>query len=596
MATLRPFFRARLLASALVLGAGAALFPAVFPGGAFIAPAQAQARFSISFNTLREELADYGDWVYSDRWGMVWLPDVGRDFHPYYTEGRWVPTREYGYIWVSDYEWGDIPFHYGRWVNDPYDGWMWVPGYMWSPGWVVWRGNPNYMGWMPLPPDDDFLRGSESISFRFSFGGRAANYDDFDDYYGYARWYGRDYDRDRFASNWVFVGADRFGERDYRPYAVRQPALIFNVFRETRNVTNYTVVNNYIVNRSADSAMPRDRASRGGAAPRPAAEVLRRPDFVRSIDSGRQVERQGSREAPRGRGVANSAPRAEADVVRNLSERTKRRGGSGRLLTRETIASSPHAAAPRADRPDQRPDQRQERAREDRGREDRGRETRERDTRANDARVNEERATQERATRERADQERANQERATQVKNQERENRERADRDRADEERRTQRDRSRQVDAERAKDSQAREERARESQARENQARESQARERGERGARESQARESQARENQARESQARESQARENRAAEERRVNEERANQQRANEQRANEQRGNEQRANEQRAEEERARRGRPAANEAPPAQPSGADETRGRGRGGNRDDDDRKAKPRRD
>jgi hypothetical protein len=567
-----------MLASALILGAGGAVLPIGFSSGDLVATAQAQARFSISFNTFRAELADYGDWVYSDRWGMVWLPDVGRDFHPYYTAGRWVPTREYGYVWVSDYEWGDIPFHYGRWVNDPYDGWMWVPGYMWSPGWVVWRGNPRYMGWMPLPPDDDFLRGAESISFRFSFGGRAANYDDFDDYYGYARWYGRDYNRDRFASNWVFVGADRFGERDYRPYAVRQPAQIFNVFRETRNVTNYTIVNNYIVNRSADAAGPRDRAQRGGAAPRPAAEVLRRPDFVRNVESGRQIERQAVREAPRGRGIANSAPKAEADVVRNLSERTKRRNGSGRLLTRETIATSPQAA------PAVQPDQRQDRAREDRAREDRAREDRAREDRTRDTRERDARATETRAREDRANQERAN-------------------RDRADGERRAERDRSRQVDDERARDAQAREERARDSQARESQARESRARD--------SQARENQARENQAREAQARDAQAREERAAEQRRAVEQRENEQRANEQRANEQRANEQRANERRAEEDRGRArdsgGRPAANEAPPSQPSGAEETRGRGRGGERGgerggdgggdrDEGKKGKPRRD
>jgi hypothetical protein len=536
MATLRSSFRTRLLASALVLGAGAAILPVAGPGDAFIAPAHAQARFSISFETFHDELADYGDWVYSDRWGMVWLPDVGRDFHPYYTEGRWVPTREYGYIWISDYAWGDIPFHYGRWVNDPYDGWMWVPGYVWSPGWVVWRGNPSYMGWMPLPPDDDFLRGTESISFRFSFGGRFANYDDFDGYYGYARWYGRDYDRDRFARNWVFVGADRFGERDYRPYAVRQPAEIFNVFRETRNVTNYTVVNNYIVNRSVDSAMPRDRMRRDGRAPRPAAEVLRRPDLVGNIDSGRQIERQAVREAPRGRGVANSAPKAEVDVVRKLSERTKRRGTSGRLLTRETIETSPLAATPAARQGDS-----PARARGDRGREDRARETEARDTRAQEDRA------RERAGRERADRERADEERATRIRNEERANQERANRDRADDERRARRDRE--VDEERAGDSRVREERAAE-----------------ERSI----------------------NRRREN----EQRANEQRANERRANEERANEQRANEQRANEQRSAEERKQRqaeaGRAAA-------PSGSDETRGRGRGDERDDG-RKGKPRRD
>src|SRR5690348_10165167 len=96
-------FRARLLASALFLGA-AALTPAVIP----VKPAHAQASFSISFATFHDELSRYGDWVYSDRWGMVWAPDAGPDFHPYFTRGRWEPTDEYGWVWVSDYDWGDI--------------------------------------------------------------------------------------------------------------------------------------------------------------------------------------------------------------------------------------------------------------------------------------------------------------------------------------------------------------------------------------------------------------------------------------------------------------------------------------------------------
>ena len=49
--------------------------------------------------------------------------------------------------------WGDVAFHYGRWVDDPEDGWLWIPGYTWSPGWVVWRSNGQYVGWMPAPPD-----------------------------------------------------------------------------------------------------------------------------------------------------------------------------------------------------------------------------------------------------------------------------------------------------------------------------------------------------------------------------------------------------------------------------------------------------------
>ena len=111
-----------------------------------------------------------------------------------------------------------IPFHYGRWVNDPDDGWMWIPGYVWSPGWVVWRSNDHYTGWMPMPPDEGFLRGNGDHS---SFG-ISINFNRTDDYYGYSRWYGRGYDENRFASNWVFIGTGDLSDRDYRSHAVNQ--------------------------------------------------------------------------------------------------------------------------------------------------------------------------------------------------------------------------------------------------------------------------------------------------------------------------------------------------------------------------------------
>jgi hypothetical protein len=201
----------------------------------------------VSYQAFHRTLAGHGDWVYSDRWGEVWVPsDVPRSFHPYYTGGHWANTREYGWMWVSDYDWGDVAFHYGRWVNDPDDGWMWIPGYVWSPGWVVWRSNDHYTGWMPMPPDEGFLRG-DTGAFSISI-----NFNRTDDYYGYSRWYGRSYDENRFASNWVFVGTGNLSDRDYRSHAVSGGSVV-NIINTTTNVTNYTVVNNYVVNRSVDA-------------------------------------------------------------------------------------------------------------------------------------------------------------------------------------------------------------------------------------------------------------------------------------------------------------------------------------------------------
>jgi hypothetical protein len=59
---------------------------------------------------------------------------------------------EYGWTWVSDWDWGWAPFHYGRWLTIGGYGWCWVPGTIWGPAWVSWRYGGGYAGWAPLPP------------------------------------------------------------------------------------------------------------------------------------------------------------------------------------------------------------------------------------------------------------------------------------------------------------------------------------------------------------------------------------------------------------------------------------------------------------
>ncbi len=113
--------------------------------------AEAQPGVFVSHETFYHELRPYGHWIQDPEFGRVWLPDVGRNFHPYVTNGHWVMT-EYGNTWVSDYAWGWGPFHYGRWHHDNYYGWMWVPGNEWGPAWVAWRNGGGYYGWAPLGP------------------------------------------------------------------------------------------------------------------------------------------------------------------------------------------------------------------------------------------------------------------------------------------------------------------------------------------------------------------------------------------------------------------------------------------------------------
>lgn len=330
------YLKARLLASALILAAAPAV---IVP-----TPSAAAVNISISFNYFHDSLSDYGDWLYSNRWGRVWRPDVDADFRPY-TRGHWVDTDDYGWLWVSDEPYGDIVYHYGRWVYDPYDGWLWIPGYVWSPAWVVWRSGGNYTGWMPMPPTEAFLEGDET------------SYDISDDYdYGYRRWY-PDYNDTTYASLWIFVGNRYIGDRDYRRYAVRRPRVV-NIIQRTRNVTNYTIVNNYVVNRSINVDLVK-RA--GGRVQRVrAASVIKRPDLITPADHGRQIQSQMRREAPHGTGMANSAPKPTPQQIQTLSPTIRSRGNAKKptnLLTRAKAqelapnAANPNAAERNANRP-----------------------------------------------------------------------------------------------------------------------------------------------------------------------------------------------------------------------------------------------------
>ena len=119
-----------------------------------IAPQQGEAKnnMGVSFQVFYDELSPYGDWVKDARYGYIWLPAVREDFHPYGSDGHWVMT-EYGNTWVSNYDWGWAPFHYGRWYFDDYfQSWAWIPGYDWGPAWVNWRTGGGYYGWAPLGP------------------------------------------------------------------------------------------------------------------------------------------------------------------------------------------------------------------------------------------------------------------------------------------------------------------------------------------------------------------------------------------------------------------------------------------------------------
>src|SRR5690606_19771034 len=94
--------------------------------------------------TLRGVDKRPGKWVYM-------APYAEDGFQPYPTNGHWGMTS-YGNTWVSNYDWGWAPFHYGRWTYSDYYGWAWIPGYEWGPAWVSWRSGGGHYGWAPLGP------------------------------------------------------------------------------------------------------------------------------------------------------------------------------------------------------------------------------------------------------------------------------------------------------------------------------------------------------------------------------------------------------------------------------------------------------------
>ena len=129
---------------ALFLAVIALLSTCILPNKAL-----AQVDPNISYQEFYDNLLPYGQWIYEHHYGYVWIPNVGDDFRPYFTDGHWVMT-EYGNTWVSDYPWGWACFHYGRWTFTDYYGWIWLPGTEWGPGWVAWRWGEGSCGWAPL--------------------------------------------------------------------------------------------------------------------------------------------------------------------------------------------------------------------------------------------------------------------------------------------------------------------------------------------------------------------------------------------------------------------------------------------------------------
>src|SRR5436190_6217376 len=152
----RGLFIASMVCVALLLQT---VSPALAQQPAQPAAPQAQAPQPVA-DDVRSVLSQFGTFVQHQTFGEVWIPSVTPPgWHPY-PPCHWVNTKQYGWYYDDKTPWGAIVHHYGRWTWDVNVGWFWVPGAEFSPGWVVWRTSLQWVGWAPMPPDEEIQNAS----------------------------------------------------------------------------------------------------------------------------------------------------------------------------------------------------------------------------------------------------------------------------------------------------------------------------------------------------------------------------------------------------------------------------------------------------
>lgn len=232
-----------MIRSAIVLG-----LVLLFAGTTQKASAQDE---EVSLQSFYDELAPYGTWIQDPQYGYVWRPDVDQEeFRPYYTNGRWVMT-EYGNTWVSNYDWGWAPFHYGRWVYNRYNQWIWLPDTVWGPAWVSWRSGGGYYGWAPLGP---------SISIGINIGRGGYRIPDMCwNFIPYSNIYYSNYPRYSYSRNRVYIQNTVIINNTY----VRNNRTYYTGPRvdDIRRATNQNV-NIYRINRSHNPGVARIESNR----------------------------------------------------------------------------------------------------------------------------------------------------------------------------------------------------------------------------------------------------------------------------------------------------------------------------------------------
>lgn len=140
----------RMPKSCVIMLLGVLVLAALTPQPAF---AHRSGRWSVGLQINLgdyEYLSDYGEWVDTPDYGMVWMPYVVEEWSPFF-HGHWSWTYD-GWAWISYEPFGWLVFHYGYWYYEPSYGWFWMPGRIWSPARVEWYTYGNYCAWAPMPP------------------------------------------------------------------------------------------------------------------------------------------------------------------------------------------------------------------------------------------------------------------------------------------------------------------------------------------------------------------------------------------------------------------------------------------------------------
>jgi hypothetical protein len=145
--------KAKRLFYGIAVAAMLSAIPLVAPVPTLPIAAQAQ-ELQVSFKVFFDDLRPHGLWVKHARYKYVFCPRVDAGWRPY-THGHWLYMRDRGWYFDSDEPFAWAVYHYGRWVDDDRLGWCWVPGNHWAPAWVSWRRSKDYVGWAPLPPEED---------------------------------------------------------------------------------------------------------------------------------------------------------------------------------------------------------------------------------------------------------------------------------------------------------------------------------------------------------------------------------------------------------------------------------------------------------